>query len=41
MATAVFSKFAGILSATPLQHDLLGFEIAQLEKQSILLLLIK
>ena len=41
MATAVFSKFAGILSATPLQHDLLEFEIAQLEKQSILLLLIK
>ena len=40
-ATAVFSKFAGILSATPLQHDLLEFEIAQLEKQSILLLLIK
>ena len=31
MATAEFSKFAGILSATLLQHQLLGFEIAQLE----------
>ena len=30
MATAEFSKFAGILSATVLQHHLLGFEIAQL-----------
>ena len=29
--TAEFSKFAGILSATLLQHHLLGFEIAQLE----------
>ena len=31
MATAEFSKFAGILSATLSQHHLLGFEIAQLE----------
>ena len=31
MATAVFSKFAGILSAALSQHHLLGFEIAQLE----------
>ena len=30
MATAVFSKFAGILSAALSQHHLLGFEIAQL-----------
>ena len=27
MATAEFSKFAGILSAALLQHHLLGFEI--------------
>ena len=30
VATAEFSKLAGILSATLLQHHLLGFEIAQL-----------
>ena len=30
VATAEFSKFAGILSAA-LSHHLLGFEIAQLE----------
>ena len=30
MATAEFSKFAGILSAALSQHHLLGFEIAQL-----------
>ena len=33
MATAEFSKFAGILSAALLQHHLSGFEIAQLEFQ--------
>ena len=31
MATAEFSKFAGILSAALSQHHLFGFEIAQLE----------
>ena len=31
MATAEFSKFAGILSVALSQHHLLGFEIAQLE----------
>ena len=31
VATAEFSKFAGILSATLSQHHLLGFEIALLE----------
>ena len=31
VATALFSRFAGILSATLSQHHLLGFEIAQLE----------
>jgi len=31
MATAKFSKFAGILSAARSQHHLLEFEIAQLE----------
>ena len=31
MATAEFSKFAGILSAALSQHHLIGFEIAQLE----------
>ena len=31
VATADFSKFAGILSAALSQHHLLGFEIAQLE----------
>ena len=30
MATAEFSKFAGILSAALSQHRLLGFEIAQI-----------
>ena len=32
MATAEFSKFAGILSAALSQHHLSGFEIAQLEE---------
>ena len=31
MATAEFSKFAGILSTALSQHHLLGFRIAQLE----------
>ena len=31
MVTAVFSKFAGILSAALSQHHLSGIEIAQLE----------
>ena len=31
VATAKFSKFAGILSAALSQHHLLEFEIAQLE----------
>ena len=31
VATAEYSKFAGILSAEHSQHQLLGFEIAQLE----------
>ena len=31
VATAEFSKFAGILSAALSQHHPLGFEIAQLE----------
>ena len=31
VATAEFSKFAGILSAAFSQHHLLGFDIAQLE----------
>ena len=31
VATAEFSKFAGILSAALSQHRLLGFQIAQLE----------
>ena len=34
MATAEFSKFAGILRAALSQHHLLGFEMAQLEFQS-------
>ena len=33
MATAEFSKFAGILSAALSQHHLLGFDIAQLEEE--------
>ena len=35
MATAEFSKFADILSATLKQQNLLGFEIAQLGEISI------
>ena len=31
VAIAEFSKFAGILSAAPSQHPLLGFEVVQLE----------
>ena len=31
LATAEFSKFAGILSAALSEHHLLGFDIAQLE----------
>ena len=31
VATANFSKFAGILSTALSQHHLLGFEVAQLE----------
>ena len=31
VVTAEFSKFAGILSVSLLQHHLLGFEIGQLE----------
>ena len=31
MATAEFSKFAGILNAALSQHDLLEFEIVQCE----------
>ena len=31
VATAEFSKFAGILSVALSKHHLLGFEIAQLE----------
>ena len=37
MATAEFSKFAGILSAALSQHHLLGFEIAQLGFHQVLL----
>ena len=32
MATAEFSKFAGILSAALSQHHLLGFEIQQMNE---------
>jgi len=35
MATAEFSKFAGILSAALQQYHLSGFEIAQLELDGI------
>ena len=35
MATAEFSKLAGILSAALSQHHLLGYEIAQLELYQI------
>ena len=31
VAIAEFSKFAGVFSASPQQHHLSGFEIAQLE----------
>ena len=31
VATAEFSKFAGVLSTALSQHHLVGFEIAQLE----------
>ena len=34
VATAEFSKFAGVLSAAFSQHHLLGIEIAQLEWNS-------
>ena len=37
MATAEFSKFAGILSAALSQHHLIGFEIAQLGFRQVLL----
>ena len=37
MATAEFSKFAGILNAAFSQHHLLGFEIIQLEFKSLLM----
>ena len=40
MATAEFSKFAGILSAVLSQHHLSGFEIAQLEFHHLLALFI-
>ena len=36
VATAEFSKFAGILSTALSQHHLLGFEIAQLEFHHLL-----
>ena len=35
VATAQFSKFAGISSAALSQHHLLGFEIAQLESHHL------
>ena len=37
VATAEFSKFAGILSAALSQHHLIGFEIAQLGFRQVLL----
>ena len=37
VATAEFSKFAGILSTALTQHPLLGFEIAQLEFHHLLM----
>ena len=40
VATAEFSKFAGILSAAVSQHHLSGFEIAQLEIHHLCLLLL-
>ena len=36
VATAEFSKFAGISSAALSQHHLLGFDIAQLEFHHLL-----
>ena len=39
VATAEFSKFAGMLSAALQHHHLLGFEIAQLEFHHFLLAL--
>ena len=41
MATAEFSKFAGILSAALSQYHLSGFEIAQLEFHHLKSLLMK
>ena len=41
MATAEFSKFAGILSAALSQYHLSGFEIAQLESHHLKSLLMK
>ena len=41
MATAEFSKFAGILSASLSQHHLLGFETAQLEFHLFVMMLPK
>ena len=35
VATAKFSKFAGILSAALSQHHILGFETVQLEFQHL------
>ena len=40
VATAVFSKFVGILSAALTQHHLLAFEIAQLEFHHLLALFV-
>ena len=40
VATAEFSKFAGILSAALSQHHLLGFEIAELNSSPPLALFI-
>ena len=37
MATAEFSKFAGILSVALSQHHLLVFEIAQLEFRELVM----
>ena len=40
VATAEFSKFAGILSVALSQHHVLGFEIGQLEFYYLLTLII-
>ena len=40
VATAEFSKFAGILSAALSQHHLSGFEITQLEFHHLLALFV-